>query len=448
MESNHSTEPSSLFSLPPEIIVIILSHLVTSNNYVPGRRYDDLIRATLSNSYIRQIGLATPSLWTRIEITDNPATFELAKACLGRSGEQGLDIVIRIAFRVGDKLPGVFALVKHVAGRTRELRLRIGLGKPIQWEQLNDFLAALQVPALECLALEFWDPREVGSSTRLITLPSGAGRLRSVSLVYLRPILPSPAICQLQHISLCSETFENWPLEHLWNILAQTERLETLELIGQGTTDNVRSTLPFKNRTEPAAVTPTLRRLAISGFDSGLLAYMLLNLEAPNLEEVSLVILGFKDTWTARYPWLDVIAIHSIPSVSTLEVSFLPRISPVVAAPFPKFLRRTFPNIEHLSLSRYTATIFLPFWTDILEDADALPPASCWPLLRRLTVTGSDESCESSCLEKLKICRRFLALRAKRSLPALDAVSLYLCPKTRENPQYESLMSDVSQLLN
>ncbi|KAG8909514.1 hypothetical protein FRC00_009968, partial [Tulasnella sp. 408] len=153
-----SVQPSSIFSLPPEIVVDILHHLVASNNRVLGRRYDDLIRTTLSTSYVRQVALASPSLWTRIEITDNPASFELAKACLNRSGSQVLDIAIRIAIRVGPKLPGVFALVNHVASRTRELRLQIGLGQSAQRTQLNEFLGTLDLPALECLALDFWDP--------------------------------------------------------------------------------------------------------------------------------------------------------------------------------------------------------------------------------------------------------------------------------------------------
>lgn len=448
MESGHSVQPSSISSLPPEILVIILRHLLTSNNRLLGRRYDDLIRTTLSTPYVRQVALATPTLWTRIEITDRPATFELAKACLTRSGSQNLDIAIRIAIRVGPKLPGVFGLLGHVASRTRELRLQIGFGGSTQWKQLEESLMILELPALECLELDLWDPREVVSFTRPIPLPRGAGGLRSVSLVHLRPILPSPAISQLQHLSLSSAMFERWPLEHLWDILAQSERLETLELIGESKTDIVRNRLPTRNHKGRAVLTPRLRCLALSGFDSGLLAYMLLNLEAPNLEEVWLVILGFKDTWSARYPWMDDTAIHSIPSVSTLDVSFLPRISPVVAAPFPKFLRNFFPNIEHLSLSRYTAGVILPFWTDILEDADSLPPASCWPLLRRLTLSGSDGPCEWSCIEKLKVCRHFLAIRAKRSLPALDDVSLSLCSEAKKNPQFKSWMSDLRRLLN
>ncbi|KAG8892314.1 hypothetical protein FRC00_012289, partial [Tulasnella sp. 408] len=140
MESDHTLKPSSIASLPPEIIVIILRHLVTSNDRVLGRRYDDLIRTTLSNSYVRQVALATASLWARIEITDKPATFELAKACLNRSGSQKLDIAIRMAIRVGPKLPGVIALASYVASRTRELRVQMGITGPAQWKQIDEFL--------------------------------------------------------------------------------------------------------------------------------------------------------------------------------------------------------------------------------------------------------------------------------------------------------------------
>ncbi|KAG8924397.1 hypothetical protein FRC00_005185, partial [Tulasnella sp. 408] len=253
MEKSHAVQPPSLSSLPPEIVVIILRHLATPKNRVLGRSYDDLIRTTLSNSYVRQVALATPSLWTRIEIADSPASFELAKACLDRSGTQKLDIAVRIAIRVGPKLPGVFALVKHVAGRTRALRLQIGLSKPAQWMQLNDFLDALELPALEYLTLAFWDPNETGSLTRSIPLPKGAGMLRSISLVHLRPILPPPSIRQLQHISLCWAALDNRRLHHFWSILAQAERLETLELVGEVTTDVARSELPPRNQEERAS---------------------------------------------------------------------------------------------------------------------------------------------------------------------------------------------------
>ncbi|KAG9048076.1 hypothetical protein FS837_000847 [Tulasnella sp. UAMH 9824] len=445
MEICHTLQPSSISSLPPEILVIILSHLVASHDRVLGRRYDDLIRATLSNSYVRQVALATPSLWTRLEITDKPVTFELAKACLNRSGSQKLDIAIRMAIRVGPKLPGVLALAEYVAGRTRDLRVQMGITEPSQWNRINEFLTRVEFPALECLELDLWDPMEIGASTRPIPLPKGAEWLHSVSLVYLRPISPSPAISRLQYLSL---SLQKWPLEHLWEILSQGERLETLELRGEGKTDVVRTSLPTSNQREQGAVTPRLQCLTLSGFDSALLAYLLLKLEAPNLKEVSLVILGFKDTWSARYPWIDATAIRPIPSVSTLDISFLPRISPVVAAPIPKFLRNLFPSIEHLSLSRYTAGVLLPFWTDILEDAETLPRASCWPLLRRLILSGSDEACEWSCIEKLKIVRRFLAVRAKRSLPALEDVSLSLCSEARKNPNFDSWMGDVQRLLD
>ncbi|KIO33622.1 hypothetical protein M407DRAFT_17583 [Tulasnella calospora MUT 4182] len=450
MESGSlSVQPSSVFSLPPEIVAVIL-HLVTSNNRVLGRRYDDLIRTTLSTSYVRQVALATPSLWTRVEITDNPASFELAKACLNRSGSQKLDIAIRMAIRVGPKLPGVFALVNHVASRTRELQLQIGLGQSIQRDQLNRFLETLELPALECLQLDFWDPTETWLPTHPVPLPAGAAGLRSVSLAHLRPILPAPAIRLLKHLSMSSAAFYKLPLNDLLDILAQSEHLETLELIGEGTTDVVRARLPPNNRGQRAVVTPKLRRLTIAGLDSGSLAHVLLGLEASNLEEVSLVILGFKDTWSARYLWINSITIRPIPSVSKLDISFLPRVQSgdvTVTPPFPKFLHDTFPNIEHLSLARGQASSLLPFWTDIWEDPNTLPGASCWPFLRRLTLSGSDE-CELACIEKLQICRRFLTVRAKRALPTLEDVSLDVCPDTKKNPQFELWMDDVHRLLN
>ncbi|KAG9048072.1 hypothetical protein FS837_000843 [Tulasnella sp. UAMH 9824] len=451
MESESlSVQPSSICSLPPEIVVDILRHLVISNNRVLGRRYDDLIRTTLSTAYVRQVALASPSLWTRIEITDNPASFELAKACLNRSGSQKLDIAIRIAIRVGPKLPGVFALINHVKSRTRELRLQIGLGQSAQRTQLNEFLGTLELPALECLALDFWDPRETWLPTHPIPLPTGAAGLRSVSLVHLRPILPAPAISHLKHLSLSSAAFRKLPLKNLWEILAQSENLETLELIGEGKTDVVRGWLPSRNQAQQGTLTPKLRCLTLCGLDSGSLAHVLLGLEAPNLVEVSLVILGFKDTWSARYPWIDSTPIRPIPTVSKLDISFLPRVhgDVTLTAPFPKFLLNTFPNIEHLSLSRGRASSLLQFWADMWEDANTLLATACWPFLRRLTLLGSGESCEFACIEKLQICRHFLTVRAKRGLPTLEDASLNLCSDVRKNPQFEVWVDDVRRLLN
>ncbi|KAG9048074.1 hypothetical protein FS837_000845 [Tulasnella sp. UAMH 9824] len=449
MENSHPIRPPSLSSLPPEIVAIILHHLANPQDQELGRGYDDLIRTTLSNSYIRQVAIATPSLWTRIEIADSPVSFELAKACLDRSGTQKLNVAIRIAIRVGPKLPGVFALVKHVAGRIRELRLQIGLSKPTQWMQLDDFLDTLELPVLEDLAMNFWDPKETALSTRPIPLPKDAATLRSISLVHLRPVLPSPAIRQLQHISLSWPALENWHLAHLWAILAQAERLETLELVGKGTNDVVRSELPLGNRDGGASAMPRLRRLTLGGLDSGLMAHLLLGLEAPNLVEVSLLILGFKDTWSARYPWIDVTAIHPMPSVTTLDISFSPRIGPYtcIGAPLPKFLRNIFPDIEHLSLPRYSADFLLPFWADMWENGNALPHASCWPLLRRLTASGSDGGCDRKCKNNLKICGSFLAMRARRSLPALEEFFIELCVKGSLDPEFERCMGGVQRLV-
>ncbi|KAG8895512.1 hypothetical protein FRC00_007377 [Tulasnella sp. 408] len=307
MKNSHPVQPPSLSNLPPEIVVIILHHLANPQNRVLGRSYDDLIRTTLSNSYVRQVALATPSLWTRIEIADSPASFELAKACLDRSGTQKLDIAVRIAIRVGPKLPGVFALVKHVAGRTRELRLQIGFSKLTQWMQMDEFLSTMELPALEYLTLDFWDPQDTGSVIRSIPLPKAAGILRSVSLVQLRPRSPSPTIRQVQQISLSWQALENWRQEQFWSIIAQAEQLEALELVGKGTTDVVRSELPRRNQEHWAAATPRLRRLTLGGLDSGLMAHLLLGLEAPNLgqSERPLPVAGWY-----RHPF-NTIRIHS-----------------------------------------------------------------------------------------------------------------------------------------
>ncbi|KAG8924396.1 hypothetical protein FRC00_005184 [Tulasnella sp. 408] len=306
----------------------------------------------------------------------------------------------------------------------------------------------MELPALEYLTLDFWDPQDTGSVIRPIPLPKAAGMLRSISLVQLRPILPSATIRQLQHISLSWLTLENWRLEQFWNILAQAEQLETLELVGRGTTDVVRSELPTRNQEQRAAVTPRLRRLTLGGLDSGLMAHLLLGIEAPNLVEVSLLILGFRDNRSARYPWLDGTAIHSIPSVSILDISFPSPIGPdiSVGAPFPKFLRNIFPGIEHLALSHYSASTLLPFWTDMRENGKALPYASCWPLLRRLTVSGSHESNDWMCLDNLAICGGFLTMRASISLPALKDFSIDLS-EAREGPEYEPYMDNVRRLV-
>ncbi|KAG8997882.1 hypothetical protein FRB90_012421, partial [Tulasnella sp. 427] len=176
---------SSLLSCPPEIIILVLHHLVTDDRIL-GRRYDDLIRASTSFSYLRQLALSTPTLWTHIEITDKPASFELAKACLQRSGSHEVEVAIRIARRTGAKLPGVIALLRHVAGRTRELRLDLGLAKETEWSDLRNAMASLDAPVLKCMELNLWNienPRE--ALTRSIELPTRATMLQSLTLVKL-----------------------------------------------------------------------------------------------------------------------------------------------------------------------------------------------------------------------------------------------------------------------
>ncbi|KAG9013653.1 hypothetical protein FRB90_005796 [Tulasnella sp. 427] len=85
-------QPYTILTLPPELTISILEHLLLTPN-VGRSPYHDVLPITQASSQLRSTALAAPSLWSTIEITDKPASFNFAKLCLSRSGNHNLDVV-------------------------------------------------------------------------------------------------------------------------------------------------------------------------------------------------------------------------------------------------------------------------------------------------------------------------------------------------------------------
>ncbi|KAG9045419.1 hypothetical protein FS837_006352, partial [Tulasnella sp. UAMH 9824] len=210
-KSSTSTNSSNpvLHSAPPEIIITILESLLASSQSQPlGRKYRDLICFTHVSSRLRNIAVTTPTLWTRIEITDKPASFELAKNCLERSGSLKLDITVCVAARVGTRLPGIIGLVSHAADRTERLFLGLAFRKESQWIQIQNAIYALESPILNELELKFWydDSLFVQNGIRTLSLPTRVPSLRSLVLREVVPAAPSPSLGNLKTLVMAWAT--------------------------------------------------------------------------------------------------------------------------------------------------------------------------------------------------------------------------------------------------
>ncbi|KAG8892180.1 hypothetical protein FRC01_014307, partial [Tulasnella sp. 417] len=280
---NHMDKPSPstdsghsvIYNAPPEIILAILGCLLASSQALPhGRKYRDLILFTHISSRLRSIAVSTPTLWTRIEITDRPTSFELAKTCLRRSGSQKLDINIRVATRIGARLPGIIALVDYVAVRTERLSMHLVLRKESQWTQIQDALQALVSPILGELELKFSHDDGVHTRNEIpsIFLPTLAQGIRSLVLKELVPAIQPTLLGILKKLVLISNTDMSWPLAHMREVLDQCKQLECLELVANP--DNAANhTSPPR---EPAYQTlPKLRLLILKGHSSSFVSLVL-----------------------------------------------------------------------------------------------------------------------------------------------------------------------------
>ncbi|KAG8911220.1 hypothetical protein FRC01_005841, partial [Tulasnella sp. 417] len=432
---------SAIHNVPPEIIIAILENLVASSQNLPfGRRYQYLIRFTHVSSQLRNTAISTPTLWTQIEITDLPATFELAKTCLQRSGEQRLNINIRVMSRMGTKLPGILALINHTAVRTRRLMLNLVLKRGHQWLETQKALQALVFPCLGYLELIF---RDEGSWEELQTtsLPVQVPKLRCLVTRTLLPSVEPTVLKNLKKLVISSSTHSSWPLGRLQDVLNECKRLEILELIAKlpGSNMPVRHTAPGESTRQNL---PNLVRLTVKGQSSQFFPQLLLGLDAPKLEEVELGFVSERLAEPADWPSTH----HAFHSVRLLSVSVLPYGSHTQAQ---QFLPKAFPNVEELALSMHGWPILDAFTA--LPDGEGSLVATCWNELRGLRVADPDpysSRCGGRCMMRLEAVKSFLEVRSSRSLPRLKWAQVGSCGFVALEAGFDSTVEGIRAMLD
>ncbi|KAG8939130.1 hypothetical protein FRC00_014156, partial [Tulasnella sp. 408] len=226
---------AALYKVPPEILITVFELLNPHGPQPFGRPYSDLVHITHSASYLRKVAINAPSLWTHIDITSRAASFELAKACVQRSSTLNLDVSIRLAGRVGSRLPGILALTQHVSPRTAALRVHLFLHGAAQLDQTCIAFLHLKYPVLQEMELDFRTKESRDNSRWGVPdfyLPEDAPSLHSVTMVDLSPAPPFMTVSGLTRLVLNAPSFTNlnWPPGRLMEILGQATALEFLEL--------------------------------------------------------------------------------------------------------------------------------------------------------------------------------------------------------------------------
>ncbi|KAG8944817.1 hypothetical protein FRC04_001555 [Tulasnella sp. 424] len=453
MDGSHtsiSSRSPAIHKAPPEIIIAIIEILLSSSKTLPlGRKYQDLVRFTHVSSQLRNIAITTPSLWTGIEITDRPASFELAKACLQRSGSQKLDINICLVVRIGARLPGILALVDYVAVRTRRLVLSLGLRKESQWRQIQDAFRPFGSPSLDHLELKFWYDDDVlmPDETPELPVPTQVPNLRSLVLTGVFPAFRSAGFDQLRNLVLSSSTYAGWPFAQLWEVLSQCRLLETLELITipGPTASMVDNTIIPR---EPSRqYLPNLRLLVVKGYRPTFLSQLLLNLDAPELEEVEV---GFVwDVLEFPFNWSNFSIPRPFNSVRLLSVSLQQALPHFLYAQLAQFLPRIFPNIGELSLSRNGWPVLEMFSSLMNGESDGSSSSPRWTELRGLSVADSDEQCcDGKCMERLQGVRTFLKARSGKGLPRLKWAQVISCWPVESKFGFDSTVEGIREMLD
>ncbi|KAG8969097.1 hypothetical protein FRC05_001250 [Tulasnella sp. 425] len=429
----------AIHKAPPEIIIAIIEFLLSSSDTHPlGRRYQDIARFTRVSSHLRNIAITTPSLWTRIEITDNPASIEFAKVCLQRSGTQKLDIAINLVIRVGARLPRILALVGYAAVRTRRLVLSLQLRSESQWRRVQDAFQLFASSNLDYLEVKFGYDYGVIRSGEIpwFPVPTQVPNLRSLVLTDAFLAIHSARVDHLKNLVLSSSTYAGWSVDRLWEVLDKCRLLETLELITESVPTATRVDSIVIPREPNSLCSTNLRVLVVKGYQFRFLSQLLLGLDAPELEEV---VLGFVSS--APSDWGSLPIHGPFASVRLLSLSLQRTPHYIISKQLPLFLPRAFPNIRELALSQNG----WPLLGGAGGDSNSL---SCWTELRGLIVADSDEQyCDMNCVERLQAVKTFLADRSIRGLPRLKWAQVSSCWPLESESRFDSTVKEIQEML-
>ncbi|KAG9026055.1 hypothetical protein FS837_004748 [Tulasnella sp. UAMH 9824] len=447
LRSTNSRIPA-IHNAPPEIIVAILEILGASSQTLPmGRKYRYIVRFTHVSSRLRNIAITTPTLWTRIEITDLPSTFELAKTCLQRSGSQKLDITISVGGRIGIKLPGILALVSYTAVRTERLSLNLVLRKENQWTDIQKTFQAFVSPCLDNLELKLRDDGgSVPEELRTISLPTQVPQLRSLALGQAFPPVQPTLLGSLRKLVLISDTRSSWPPTRLQGVLNECQQLEILELITEPETSAL-SRRPASRTPVPRERThqslPNLSRLVMKGQSFGFFSQLLLDLDAQKLEEVELEF-DRNDSDDRVFDWASTSdPFHTVRLLSISVPSYC------VDSEVHRFLPKAFPNVEELALFKYAWHLLRSFLPGPGEEDDGSRSVRYWTKLRGLSVADPDKQrCDSYCMEKLRAIEDYLRARSSNSLPCLEWAQVSSCDRVMMREGFDSTVEAVRGMLD
>ncbi|KAG8898665.1 hypothetical protein FRC00_002488, partial [Tulasnella sp. 408] len=414
----------SILTIPPEVIINIFEYLL-ADSASSKSHYTDLLPVTQASSHLRQTALSAPSLWSTIEINDKPSSFNFAKLCLARSGNHKLDISIRVLKKMETKIKGLLALLEYASSRIRSLSMKLSFTGAEQWDQWWDSWKAFHYGALEEFNLEVWR-REVMTAANhalnnAIPLPDGTSPLRSLTLVHASPLPSSPVLSNLAVLKLASASFWSWPYRHLFDVLRSSNNLEVLELRGVGL-DTCQGSYSAHNLPPiPRVEHPKLRRLTFVGVENNMVAQVLTNLTAPNLETVSLETPKQLKS-DVQFVWNDLQSVAPFDAVRYLFVTDRPTPVSPHQDQFALFLAKLFPSVEEMELPPSGCRPILMTWAEHVNIA--LNP---WKELRSLVLTYPEHRCVGSSQDILRETLRFLEARRRSGSPPLEWLHLGVC---------------------
>lgn len=454
--SSHATNQApqlAITDIPPELIASILQYLKYDATKV---YYSDLIRLSHSTSYLRQAAINTPTLWTSIEITDKPASFELAKVCLHRSGVQVLDISIRMNKRLKSRLNGLLALVSHTALRLRSLDIRVCLADAgHEWAQIDACFQQLASPHLRSLCFEIVTLHErISSPHRTLPIPQAANRLGTLSLSNITPNLSSlSTLSSLKYLKMSSRWFWDWPYRDLIQVLNASCSLEELTLTRTAAVTYGPSRSPSSLPAIPPINLPRLRRFTLKNVENDFVALLLTNLLAPELEAF---VLEQTDGLNAadfnlRFAWDQIPSSPSFHSVVSLDINI--HLAVVVHKDqLAVFLAKLFPSARRLRIPWKTGRQFIQAWASywkLINTPNAVGRVSLWPDLREMVLPVEDRvACNRDCPTLLEDICHLLQTREKRGLPPLEILHLEVCESVKTWAGYQVACQRLRQLLS
>ncbi|KAG9013650.1 hypothetical protein FRB90_005793 [Tulasnella sp. 427] len=313
---------STILTIPPEITISIFEHLLLAPS-VGRSPYRDLLPVTQASSQLRSTALSAPSLWSTIEITDKPASFNFAKLCLSRSGNHKLDISIRVLRKAESKMPGLLALLQYASTRIRCLSLRLSFANPKEWSAWCDSFKLLELVAMESFTFEAWRRESIAEGQlpprSVFTLSEAMCSIKSLALAHTSVPPDTPALSGLLRLRISSSTFWAWPYQQLLDVLQSCQALEELELHGDGMNVAYGAVAPDNLPLVSRIHCPNLRRITLFRVENSIPALILVNLTAPSLEFLSLEAPKFLRE-DCKFTWINPPKVIPFDSARTLAV--------------------------------------------------------------------------------------------------------------------------------